>query len=61
MQAMFRFTGVGTNKINVNALIFGGAGNDYLWGGKSNDTLYGGSGNDTFICKPGEGTDRIMD
>ena len=41
-------TGVGTNKINVNALIFGGAGNDVIQNyGADKSIIYGGSGDDT--------------
>jgi len=44
-------------KVNVNAIIYGGSGNDRLYGGKGNDRLCGGRGHDRLFG--GFGKDRL--
>ncbi|MFZ6048589.1 peroxidase family protein [Pseudomonas sp. CR3202] len=51
------FTGIGNELDNV---IVGGTGQDFLNGGLGNDTMVGGLGNDTFMFAAGFGQDRLF-
>ena len=42
-----------SNTFNIETLIYGGAGNDYLSGGSGKDVIYGGAGNDRIYGNAG--------
>ncbi len=55
-------------KLSMNAVIFGGGGNDTISGGAGNDTIFGGNGNDHIDGREGNdyidaqtGNDHIQD
>jgi Ca2+-binding RTX toxin-like protein len=47
-----------SNKVDVDAIIYGGLGNDCIYGGSGNDRLYGGDGDDWLFG--GRGNDRLF-